>query len=145
VAGLRDLEDLLPSLEKFCSIDASLGMRILGKAPQGMRIDFPFEGIATSPHWDGERPVVGTDHSTVRGDGNMDLMIHGVIGEKRDSVAYTARGVSIANPDQSADPKELITFQTGNEDLAWLNSEIGVALGHGEAGRLTLEVYLVKS
>jgi hypothetical protein len=75
----------------------------------------------------------------------MDLMIHGVIGEKRDSVAYTARGVSIANPDESADPKELITFQTGNEDLAWLNSEIGVALGHGEAGRLTLEVYLVKS
>lgn len=141
----RDLEDLLPSLEKFCAIDASLGMRILGKAPQGMRIDFPFEGIATGPHWDGERPVVGIDYSTVREDGNMDLMIYGVIGEKRDSVAYKARGVSIANPDQSADPKELITFQTGNQDLAWLNSEIGVALGHGETGRLTLEIYLVKA
>jgi hypothetical protein len=74
----------------------------------------------------------------------MDLMIYGVIGEKRDSVAYTARGVSIANADQSADPRELITFQTGNEDLAWLNSEIGIALGHGEAGRITLEVYLIK-
>lgn len=74
----------------------------------------------------------------------MDLMIYGVIGEKRDSVAYTARGVSIANPDQSADPKELITFQTGNEDLAWLNSEVAVAFGHGEAGRLTLEIYLVR-
>jgi hypothetical protein len=135
----------LPALERFCSIDASLGMRILGKAPQGMRIDFPFEGIAVGPHWEGERPVAGIDHATVREDGNMDLVIYGVIGEKRDAVAYTARGVSIANPDQSADPRELVTFQTGNEDLAWLNAEIGVALGHGEAGRLTLELYLVKS
>jgi len=134
----------VPALEKFCSIDAGLGMRILSKAPQGMRIDFPFEGVATGPHWEGQRPVIGIDHATVREDGNMDLVIFGVIGEKRDSVAYTAWGVSIANPDQSADPKELITFQTGNEDLAWLNTEIGVALGHGESGRLTLEVYLVK-
>ena len=134
----------MPALEKFCSIDAGLGMRILSKAPQGMRIDFPFEGVATGPHWEGQRPVIGIDHATVREDGNMDLVIFGVIGEKRDSVAYTAWGVSIANPDQSADPKELITFQTGNEDLAWLNTEIGVALGHGESGRLTLEIYLVK-
>jgi hypothetical protein len=134
----------VPALEKFCTIDASLGMRILGAAPQGMRIDFPFEGVATGPHWEGERAVTGVDYATVRGDGNMDLMVYGVIGEKRESVAYRAIGVSIANPDQSADPRELITFQTGYEDLAWLNSEIGVALGHGEAGRLTLEIYLVK-
>ncbi|MEX1125896.1 MAG: hypothetical protein WD895_10585 [Acidimicrobiia bacterium] len=132
-------------MEKFCSIDATLGMRILGKAPQGMRIDFPFDGVATGPHWEGERPVIGIDHATVREDGNMDLIIYGVIGEKRESVAYTARGVSIANPDQTADPKELVTFQTGNEDLAWLNTEIGVAFGHGAAGRLTLEIYLAKS
>ena len=134
----------MPALEKFCSIDAGLGMRILSKAPQGMRIDFPFEGVATGPHWEGQRPVIGIDHATVREDGNMDLVIFGVIGEKRDSVAYTAWGVSIANPDQSADPKELITFQTGNEDLVWLNTEVGVALGHGDSGRLTLEIYLVK-
>jgi hypothetical protein len=134
----------MPELEKFCTIEASLGMRILGKAPQGMRIDFPFEGVASGPHWEGDRPVVGVDHATVREDGNMDLMVYGVIGEKRESVAYAARGVSIAHPDQSADPKELITFQTGNEDLAWLNTEVAVAFGHGEAGRLTLEIFLVK-
>jgi hypothetical protein len=134
----------MPELEKFCTIEASLGMRILGKAPQGMRIDFPFEGVASGPHWEGDRPVVGVDHATVREDGNMDLMVYGVIGEKRESVAYSARGVSIAHPDQSADPKELITFQTGNEDLAWLNTEVAVAIGHGEAGRLTLEIFLVK-
>ena len=135
----------MPSLEKFCSIDAGLERRILGQTPLGMRIDFPFEGVATGPHWEGERPVSGVDYSTVRSDGNLDLKIHAVIGEKRETVAYTGTGVSILHPDQSADPKELILFQTGNEDLAWLNNEIGVAFGHGEAGRITIEVYLVKA
>jgi hypothetical protein len=52
--------------------------------------------------------------------------------------------VSIVNPDKSANPSELLTFQTGNDDLAWLNNEIGVAFGHGGAGKLTVEVYLVR-
>lgn len=134
----------MPSLEKFCSITAEMGMKVIGAGPNGMRIDFPFDGVATGPHWEGERPVSGVDYSTVRTDGNMDLDIHATIGEKRESVAYRGTGVSIANPDRTAEPRELITFHTGNEDLAWLNGEIGVAFGKGEAGKLTIEVYLVK-
>jgi hypothetical protein len=134
----------MASLEKFCTITADMGMRIIGNTPAGMRIDFPFEGMATGPHWEGERGVKGVDYATVRGDGNMDLDIHAAIGEKRDTVAYRGSGVSIANPDKSAEPRELLTFQTGNEDLAWLNNEIGVAFGKGEAGKLTVEVFLVK-
>ncbi len=135
----------MPSLEEFCKIEGDLGMNVVGKAPIGMRIDFPFEATATGPHWEGERPVRGVDYVTVRSDGNMDLDIHGVIGEKREAVAYQGRGVSIANPDQSANPKELITFQTGNEDLAWLNDEIAVGFGYGAAGRLTLEIFIARS
>ncbi len=74
----------------------------------------------------------------------MDLDIHGTIGEKKEAVSYKAIGVSIANEDQSANPKELIVFQTGNEDLAWLNNEVAVAFGHGAEGKLTLEIYLVR-
>lgn len=48
------------------------------------------------------------------------------------------------SPDGSAEPHELLTFQTGNEDLAWLNNEIGVAFGRGEAGKLTVEVYVAR-
>jgi hypothetical protein len=109
-----------------------------------MRIDFPFNGSATGPHWEGERAVSGIDYVTVRSDGNMELDIHGVIGEKREKVAYEAIGVSIANPDGSADPRELIRFHTGNDDLAWLNNEVGVAFGHGAAGKITLDIYLIK-
>ena len=134
----------MPSLEEFCTIEAELRMNVIGKAPGGTRIDFPFKGTATGPHWEGERPVSGVDYVTVRSDGNMALDIHAVIGEKREAVSYRGNGVSIVNPDQSADPKELITFETGNEDLAWLNNEIGVAFGHGEDGKITLRIYLVK-
>ena len=134
----------MPSLEEFCTIEAELGMNVVGKAPGGTRIDFPFKGTATGPHWEGERPVSGVDYVTVRSDGNMALDIHAVIGEKREAVSYRGKGVSIVNPDRSANPKELITFETGNEDLAWLNNEIGVAFGHGEDGKITVRVYLVK-
>lgn len=134
----------MASLEPFCTITAEMGRMIIGNAPAGMRIDFPFHGTAVGPHWDGERAVEGIDYVTVRSDGNMDLDIHAVIGEKRESVAYRGMGVSIVNADQSAEPRELITFQTGNEDLAWLNREIGVAFGKGEAGKLTVEVYLAR-
>ena len=134
----------MPSMEEFCKIEADLGMNIVGMTPDGMRIDFPFKGMATSEHWEGERPVRGVDYTTVRSDGNMALDVHGTIGEKRDTISYTATGVSIANPDQSADPKELIVFQTGNEDFAWLNNEVGVAFGHGEGGKISLTIHLVR-
>ena len=134
----------MPSLEKFCHVEATLGMKMIGNTPAGTRIDFPFEGTATSEHWEGERPVKGMDYVTVRSDGNMGLDIHGTIGEKRETVAYTATGVSIVNEDQSADPKELIVFSTGNEDLAWLNNEVGVAFGHGAGGKITLDIYVIK-
>lgn len=134
----------MPTLDLLCKVEAALGMSVLGTGPEGMRIDFPFEGTATGPHWEGERPVKGVDYVIVGSDGNMKLDIRGVIGEKKEAVSYRGLGVSIANPDRSADPKELITFSTGNEELAWLNDEIAVAFGHGEAGKLTLEVYLVR-
>lgn len=134
----------MPSLEKFCTVEADLAMNVIGKAPAGMRIDFPFEGIATSEHWEGERQVKGVDYVTVRSDGNMSLDIHATIGEKREAVSYRGIGVSIAGEDQSADPKELIVFETGNEDLAWLNNEVAVAFGHGAAGKITLDIYLIR-
>lgn len=134
----------MPTLEAFCTITAEMGRVIVGNTPTGMRIDFPFEGSATSPHWEGERPVKGIDYVILRSDGNMELDIHATIGEKRESVAYRGSGVSIVHADQSAEPRELITFQTGNEDLAWLNKEIGVAFGRGEGSNLNVEVYLAR-
>jgi hypothetical protein len=134
----------MPSLEEFCTITASMTPRMLGNMPGGTRIDFPFEGTATSPHWEGERPVRGVDYVTVRSDGNMALEIRATIGEKRETVAYHGRGVSLVKSPTEALPQELITFETGNEDLAWLNTVVGVGIGGGESGGLSVTVYVVR-
>jgi hypothetical protein len=134
----------MPTLEEFCQITATMSARMLGKMPQGTRIDFPFEGTATSSHWEGERPVKGVDYVTVRGDGHMDLEIRATIGDKRETVAYRGTGVSIVKSPTEAKPQELITFQTGNEDLAWLNTAVGIGWGGGEAGTIAVTVYVVR-
>ncbi|MPZ54004.1 MAG: DUF3237 family protein [Acidimicrobiia bacterium] len=134
----------MPTLEEFCTVEATMAPRIVGKGPAGMRIDFPFEGKAMGPHWEGERPVSGVDYVTVRADGNMDLDIRGTIGAKRETIGYRATGVSIANDDGSANPQELVTFQTGNEDFAWLNDVVGVALGSGAEGVLKMTFHIVR-
>jgi hypothetical protein len=134
----------MPSLEEFCTIKASMAPRMLGNMPGGTRIDFPFEGTATSPHWEGERPVRGVDYVTMRSDGNMALDIRATIGEKRETVAYRGQGVSIVKSPTEAFPQELLTFETGNEDLAWLNGVVGVGLGGGEQGDLSVTIYVVR-
>jgi hypothetical protein len=135
----------MPSLEHFCTITATMAPRMLGNMPGGTRIDFPFEGTATSPHWEGERPVKGVDYVTVRSDGNMALDIRATIGSKRDTIAYRGTGVSIVKSPTEAMPQELLVFETGNEDFAWLNDVVGVALGGGEGGELKVEVYVVRA
>jgi hypothetical protein len=134
----------MPSLEPFCSITGRLEMNVIGRAPGGMRIDFPFVGSATSGHWEGERPVSGTDYVTVRGDSHMNLDIHAVIGEGKQKVSYSANGVSIAGEERgSAFPRELITFATADESLGFLNTAIAVGLGSVSDGTLQLKIYLV--
>lgn len=135
----------MPTLEHFCDISATMTPRMLGVMPGGTRVDFPFEGVATSPHWQGERPVAGVDHVTIRSDGNMDLELRATIGEKRDTISYRATGVSLAVSKSEARPQELIVFETGNEEFAWLNDVIGVGLGEGSGSDLSLAIYVVRA
>ena len=134
----------MPTLEHFCKVDATLEFNMIGKTPMGVRIDMPFHGTATGPHWDGERPVEGIDHVTVRGDGNMDLVIRGRIGEGRETVGYRATGVSVAIDRTTAEPQELVLFETGDESLDFLNTSVGVVLGRGEGTELSLDFFLVR-
>lgn len=134
----------MPELEEFCTIKATMSPKMLGNMPGGTRIDFPFEGTATSPHWEGEWPVHGTDYVTVRSDGNMALDIRATIGEKRNTIAYRGQGVSIVKSPTEAMPQELLTFETGNEDLAWLNNMVGIGLGGGEGEGLVVTLYVVR-
>ena len=136
----------MPTLEHFCTITADMSPVTLGAMPDGFRIDFPFTGTATGPHWEGELAVVGTDHGRVRKDGTVVLDITARMGEGKDAVFYTARGLALPTETRGdADPHELIMFETANEALAFLNRSIGVGVGQSRGPSLTLDIYLVGS
>ena len=136
----------MPTLEHFCTIKGTMPAQVIGQTPDGFRVDFPFEGTATGPHWEGEAPVVGVDHARVRKDGTVVLDITGRIGEGRDTVFYKANGIALPTETRGdADPQELLTFETGSESLAFLNRSIGVAFGESRGPNLSLEVYLAKA
>ncbi len=134
----------MAELEEFCKIDVAMRFEMIGNVPSGTRIDIPFAGTATSAYWEGEWPVAGVDYVTVRGDGNMALDLRARIGSGRGVVAYRGTGVSIVPERGIAEPRELLTFETASEDLAFLNTAVGVAVGRGEGTDLSLTVYLVK-
>lgn len=133
----------MAALEEFCSMSVTMEFQVIGSVPAGTRIDIPFSGVATSAHWEGERPVNGIDYVTIRGDGNMDLDLRARIGEGRGMVAYKGSGVSIVPERGVAEPRETLTFQTADEDFDYLNRSVGVAVGRGEGPDLSLTIYLV--
>ena len=134
----------MPNLEHFCTVSVSFEMKMIGPVPGGMRVDIPFRGTAAGPHWEGERPVEGWDYVTIRPDGNMALDVRGRIGEGRDVIAYRGGGLSIRLDENTAEPYELLTFETANEKFAWLNTCIAVGLGRGTGLDLTVDFYLVR-
>lgn len=136
----------MAALEEFCRITATAEYRPVGKTPSGFRVDTAFTGVATSTHWEGERPVSGVDYAVVRGDGHSNLEIRGRIGDGKDSVWYRAGG--IAAPGEARGqmlPHEWMLFETADEGLSFLNGALGVAVGILDGPRLELNVFLVRS
>lgn len=128
----------MASLSELCTINAELSFAPIGAVRQGMRLDVPFEGTATSPHWEGERKVKGVDYITVGADGSMDLNIRGQIKAGREVIGYQAIGRNAGDG-----PMELLTFDTAIEEFAHLNNAIAVAIGTADGTSLTLEVFTV--
>jgi len=133
----------MPALDEFCTIEATMGFEMIGSVPAGTRLDVPFEGMASSTRWDGELAVRGVDYVTIRSDGNMALDIRARMGQGKGMVSYRGTGVSVVPERGIAEPRELLTFETANEDFAYLNTAVGVAVGRGEGPNLSLTVYLL--
>ena len=60
----------------------------IGGTGTGFGVDIPFEGTATSSHWEGERTVAGVDIVRIGADGVQALEIRVRIGEGADAVAF---------------------------------------------------------
>jgi hypothetical protein len=85
--------------------------------------------------------VAGTDVVRIGSDGVQQLEIRARIGEGDDMVAYQA----IGRGTDGTGPQELLVFETANEELAFLNSAIAVALGGLDGNKLSLTVSLVSA
>lgn len=129
----------MPSLEPLMTLTAKLQFEMIGATPSGFRLDVPFTGTATSPHWEGELPIAGTDYVTVRGDKRNGLDIRARMGSGEDVVSYRAVGIGSDDGVQ-----ELLTFETASETFGWLNGTTAVAVGTVDGADLTLEVFQVK-
>ena len=129
-----------PKLTEFAKINGTLNFTRIGNVSAGLRLDVPFEGTATSSHWEGERLAAGTDRVTVGADGTQSLEIVGRIGSGKEIVSYRAIGKGTAE----GGPKEVMTFETAVEDLAFLNTAVAVAIGNIEKNKLSLTIYLVE-
>ena len=127
-----------PQLTPFATLTVTLSFTPIGKVDAGFRLDVPFEGTAPSSHWEGERPVSGVDHVTVADSGIQSLDIRGRIGTGKEVVAYRAIGRG-----SDAGPREVFTFETASEELAFLNGAVGVGVGSIDGDQLTLEVSLL--
>ncbi len=128
----------MTTLTEFATFTATLSFHPIGKVGAGFRLDVPFEGTATSSHWEGEWPIAGVDHVTVAESGVQSLDIQGRIGSGKQVVAYRAIGRGTAEG-----PKELFLFETANADLDWLNSAVGVGVGSIDGDQLTLTISLL--
>ena len=131
----------MATLTEFCKIEAKLHFTPVGGTSTGFRVDVPFEGTATSSHWDGERKVAGVDIVRIGSDGVQQLEIRARIGEGKEAVAYQA----IGRGTDATGPQELMVFETANEDLAFLNSAVAVALGGIDGNKLSLTVSLISA
>ncbi len=129
----------MPELIEFAKITGTLNFTPIGNVSAGFRLDVPFDGVATSSHWEGERPVSGLDRITIGADGVQNLDIVARIGAGKETVGYRA----IGRGTQDGGPRELLVFETADPDLAWLNTAVGVALGTVEKNNLDLTVYTV--
>jgi len=130
----------MAQLTEFAKISGTLNFTPIGNVSAGFRLDVPFEGTATSEHWAGERPVSGVDRVTVGADGIQNLEITARIGTGKEIVSYRA----IGRGTNDGGPRELFTFETAIEELAFLNHSIGCALGTIEKNKLELTVYLIE-
>ena len=102
------------------------------------RTEVPFEGIATSPHWEGEWRATGIDHVTRGAHGTSSLDVHTVLTDGDETVMYHAIGRGGRDG-----ILEGVTFETASERLAWLNDAVAVGRASLAGDELTVELFRV--
>ena len=112
----------------------------VGETPYRTRTEVPFEGTATSPHWDGTWRATGIDHITRGTRGTSSLDVHTVITNGDETIMYHAIGRG-----GPGGILEGVTFETATERLAWLNEAVAIGRAELDGSELTVELFRVST
>lgn len=124
--------------EPMITLRVGLRRNDVGTTPFRARTEVPFEGTATSPHWNGEWRATGIDHITRGTAGTSSLDVHTVLTNGDETVMYHAIGRG--GPSGIV---EGITFETASERLAWMNDTVAVGRGELDGDELVVELFRV--
>ena len=124
--------------EPMMTLRLALRRNDVGQTPFRNRTEVPFEGTATSPHWEGTWRVSGIDHITRGTRGTSSLDVHTVITNGDETVLYHAIGRG--GPDGIL---EGVVFETSSERLAWLNEAVAVGRAELDGAELAIELFQI--
>jgi hypothetical protein len=120
-----------------------LPLMVIGAVPQGMRINIPFKGEVSGPKIHGN--LEGIDYLLLRADAVGVVPVHAVLTtDEGELISVQASGITTALPDGRYAVKEVFTYQTASEKLAWLNSVQGFAEGFSDMSTNQLDAKVFK-
>lgn len=119
-------------------LEVDLRTMPVGVTPYGNRLEVPFDGIATSRLWDGERAVTGVDHITISTSDTAAIDVHVMISGDDEVITYRGHGRGT-----DVGVREGVTFETASERLAWLNDAVAIGKGTLDGDHLTVELFLL--
>ena len=133
-------------LEPLYSFTATLRPRLIGETADGTRLDVEFEGdLDPDGRLTGHLSAV--NYLTIRSDGVQRLDVRGVItGPEGDAVSFKATGLAVPVKEGVAKVRDVATYQTASDKLAWLNTTVGYLGGYADLnkGELRLSAYTLE-
>jgi hypothetical protein len=89
--------------------------------PEGIRLDFPFEGTITGPRLDGSG--AGVDYALIRADGRIDLHIHARITTVDGAtIAMVGEGKGLVGASGVVEIRETVRLHSSHPRYKWVNT-----------------------
>lgn len=133
-------------LEPLISFDAEMRTTDIGPTPAGHRMNMELSGKTRAGSRVGGE-ISGVDFLRLRSDGAAELDVYvTLISPAKQVVAVRASGLATIDSDGRASGFLAVRFETGDDELNWLNRAVGVASTSADMskGSLSVEGFLLQ-
>lgn len=133
-------------LEPLITFDAEMRTIDIGPTPNGHRMNMELEG-KTRAGSRVEGDISGVDFLRLRSDGAVELDVYVTLTSAANRpVAVRASGLASLDASGRASGHLAVRFETGDDELSWLNRAVGVASTTADMskGSLTVEGFVLQ-